>query len=211
MAVRTTLPYNRVMVWVPLLLVAFVVSGIACARACRDAVAADRPTDRPTDRPDARPGAGGPGGLTVREAAYLAGGPLRVVDLTLVALHRARLLLLAQSGWATVVDGTGGRDELERSVLGACGPGGQSPVPAVRPRAADAACVRELAADLVARGLARAEQDRRATAAGTGRWAARSCWPWRSPGRPRRWSRRPSGGRCWRGSRCRCSAPGSVC
>ncbi|WP_308404122.1 TIGR04222 domain-containing membrane protein [Streptomyces sp. SKN60] len=148
------LPYNRIMVWVPLFLVALVVTGIACARACRDAVTADLL------------GRGAAAELTVLEAAYLAGGPLRVADLTLVSLHRARLVLLAHTGWATVVDAAGGRDELERTVLGAIGPDGQSPIPAVRPLVAEAACVRALADGLVARGLALPEPARRATVAG---------------------------------------------
>ncbi|MFF0434531.1 TIGR04222 domain-containing membrane protein [Streptomyces sp. NPDC004327] len=144
------------MVWVPLLLVAFVVSGLACARVCRDAVAVDT-----AERRRARGG-----GLTVPEAAYLAGGPLRVVDLTLVGLHRSRLVLLAHTGWATAVDPAAGRDELERAVLGAIGPAGQSPIPAVRPLAADTACVRALGDGLVARGLALPEPARRTSAAG---------------------------------------------
>ncbi|MFI8519318.1 TIGR04222 domain-containing membrane protein [Streptomyces sp. NPDC085481] len=145
------------MIWVPLLLVACVLAGVSCARVCRASVAADT-------------GPGGvtaePAGLTVSEAAYLAGGPLRVTDLTLVPMHRARLLLLAHTGWATVVDGSGGRDELERAVLGAIGPGGQSRIPAVRPLVADHASVRALAAGLVARGLALPEEQRRSMTAG---------------------------------------------
>lgn len=148
------LPYNRVMVWVPLLLVAFVVTGVSCARVCRAAVAGDARA------------AGDGGGLSVCEAAYLAGGPLRVTDLTLVSMHRARLLLLAHTGWATVVADTGGRDELERAVLGAIGPDGQSRIPAVRPLVADDASVRALAAGLVARGLALPEDARRSVASG---------------------------------------------
>ncbi|MFE7514555.1 TIGR04222 domain-containing membrane protein [Streptomyces sp. NPDC057540] len=143
------------MLWVPLLLVAFVAAGAGCARVCRASIAAARPHEVP----------GGTEGLTVREAAYLAGGPLRVTDLTLVSMHRARRLLLAHTGWATVVDASGG-DELERAVLGAIGPGGQSPVPAVRPVVAAAASVRLLADGLVARGLAVPEEGRRALAAG---------------------------------------------
>ncbi|WMX44468.1 TIGR04222 domain-containing membrane protein [Streptomyces roseicoloratus] len=143
------------MVWVPLLLVSLVVTGVACTRVCRDAVLVD-----------ARgPGEGGEE-LTVVEAAYLAGGPLRVADLALVSLHQARLVLLAHTGWATVVDGNGGRDELERAVLRAIGPGGQSPVRAVRPLVAGTSCVRALADGLVARGLALPEAERRTSVAG---------------------------------------------
>ncbi|MFI9002981.1 TIGR04222 domain-containing membrane protein [Streptomyces sp. NPDC053541] len=142
------------MLWVPLLLLAVLVTGIACARACRDAVTVDL-----LGR-EAAPG------LTVLEAAYLAGGPLRVADLALVSLHRARLVLLAHTGWVTVVDPDGGRDEVERAVLLAIGAEGQAPVPVVRPRVAGAECVRALAEGLVARGLALPEPVRRATAAG---------------------------------------------
>ncbi|MER8043705.1 TIGR04222 domain-containing membrane protein [Streptomyces sp. NPDC094032] len=142
------------MVWVPLLLVALVVSGVSCARVCRAAVLTD-----------ARAGGDGDG-LSVSEAAYLAGGPLRVTDLTLVSMHRARLLLLAGSGWATVAADTGGRDALERAVLGAIGPDGQSRIPAVRPLVADDASVRALAAGLVARGLALPEHARASVASG---------------------------------------------
>ncbi|MEU6624089.1 TIGR04222 domain-containing membrane protein [Streptomyces litmocidini] len=143
------------MIWVPLLLVAYVVAGVGCARVCRASLAAARPHGSP----------GGARELTVCEAAYLAGGPPRVVDLTLVSMHRSRRLLLARTGWATVVDATGG-DELERAVLAAIGPGGQSPVPAVRPVVAAAECVRLLAEDLVERGLAVSEEGRREVASG---------------------------------------------
>ncbi|MFD0077477.1 TIGR04222 domain-containing membrane protein [Streptomyces sp. NPDC127166] len=142
------------MVWVPLLLVAYVVAGVGCVRVCRASLAAG---------PHATPG--GADDLTVCEAAYLAGGPLRVTDLTLVSMHRARRLLLAHTGWATVVDASGG-DELERAVLGAIGPGGQSPIPAVRPVVAAAESVRLLAEGLVERGLAVSEEGRREVAAG---------------------------------------------
>ncbi|MEV4430977.1 TIGR04222 domain-containing membrane protein [Streptomyces sp. R-07] len=144
------------MVWVPLLLVAYVVAGVGCARVCRASLAAARPRQTP----------GGTGELTVCEAAYLAGGPLRVTDLTLVSMHRARRLLLAHTGWATVVDASGAGDELERAVLGAIGPAGQSPVPAVRPVVAAAESVRLLAEGLVDRGLAVSEEGRREVAAG---------------------------------------------
>ncbi|MFF0478145.1 TIGR04222 domain-containing membrane protein [Streptomyces sp. NPDC004284] len=145
------------MVWLPLLLVAFVVAGVGCARVCRASMAAARPheTDGGADRE-----------LTVCEAAYLAGGPLRVTDLTLVSMHRARRLLLAHTGWATVVDADAAGDELERAVVGAIGPGGQSPIPAVRPVVAAAESVRLLAEGLVDRGLAVSDEDRREVAAG---------------------------------------------
>ncbi|MEV8532092.1 TIGR04222 domain-containing membrane protein [Streptomyces sp. NPDC051211] len=91
--------------------------------------------------------------LNLYEAAYLAGGPRRVADLTLVSMERERRLLLAHTGWATVVDPVG-RDPLERSVLGAIGPDGQSPVAAVRTAAAEDRAVRRLAEQLGEAGLA---------------------------------------------------------
>ncbi|MEV6356855.1 TIGR04222 domain-containing membrane protein [Streptomyces hydrogenans] len=144
------------MVWIPLLLVACAVTAVACARLCRAAIAAGGP------------GAvrGGDAELTLGEAAFLAGGPGRVTDLTLVSMHRARRLLLAHTGWATVVDGSG-RDELERAVLGAIGPEGQATVPGLRPAVAAAACVRRIEEGLVARGLAVPAPGRREVAAGT--------------------------------------------
>ncbi|MFF9850308.1 TIGR04222 domain-containing membrane protein [Streptomyces litmocidini] len=143
------------MIWVPLLLVAYVVAGVGCVRVWRASLAADHPHGSPDGARE----------LTVCEAAYLAGGPFRVTDLTLVSMHRSRRLLLARTGWATVVDATVG-DDLERAVLAAIGPGGQSPVPAVRPVVAGAESVRLLAEDLVGRGLAVSEEGRREVAAG---------------------------------------------
>ncbi|WP_078962678.1 TIGR04222 domain-containing membrane protein [Streptomyces sp. SCSIO 75703] len=131
------------MFWVPLLLTAWAVAGTACARLCLAAVrsaALDRDAGR--ERP-----------LTLYEAAFLSGGPRRVADLTLVAMARQRRLLLAHTGWATVVDPCA-RDAMERSVIGAIGPGGQSRIAPVRAVAADAAPVRSLADRLVGAGLA---------------------------------------------------------
>ncbi|MFD7559207.1 MULTISPECIES: TIGR04222 domain-containing membrane protein [unclassified Streptomyces] len=94
--------------------------------------------------------------LSLYEAAYLAGGPLRVADLTLLSMQRERRLLLAHTGWATVVDPVG-RDPHERSVLGAFGPDGQSPVPALRYTVAEDDAVRDLADRLGEAGLALSE------------------------------------------------------
>lgn len=153
MAEPPGLSYNSGMVWVPLLLVACVVAGVGCARLCRATLAAARPGPSGTDGTEGT--AGTASELTVGEAAYLAGGPLRVTDLTLVAMHRERRLLLAHTGWATVVDAPGHRDDaLERAVIGAIGAGGQSPIPVVRPVVAAADSVRLLAERLVDRGLA---------------------------------------------------------
>src|SRR3954464_9915459 len=112
------------MFWVLLLLLAWAAAGTACTRLCLaagHAVAADG---------DARRHA-----LALDEAAFLSGGPRRVADLTLVSMARQRRLLLAHTGWATVVDPRG-RDDLERAVIGAIGPEGQSRIAPVRAAAA---------------------------------------------------------------------------
>ncbi|MGW5733891.1 MULTISPECIES: TIGR04222 domain-containing membrane protein [Streptomyces] len=131
------------MFWLPLLLVAWVVTGLSCARLCLTAYR--------TARRGPAPGRGHE--LTLYEAAFLSGGPARVADLTLVSMARARRLLLAHTGWATVVDPVGG-DDMERSVLGAIGPDGQSPIAPVRRAAAGTEAMRALADRLVAAGLA---------------------------------------------------------
>ncbi|MET7755115.1 TIGR04222 domain-containing membrane protein [Streptomyces sp. NPDC005389] len=152
------------MVWVPLLLVACVVAGVGCARLCRATLAAAAPARGDAHEDTAAVAAPQ---LTVGEAAYLAGGPLRVTDLTLVSMHRERRLLLARTGWATVVDAEAcAADPLERAVIGALGPQGQAPIPAVRPVVAAADSVHLLAERLVARGLAVSAAGRREVAAG---------------------------------------------
>jgi uncharacterized protein (TIGR04222 family) len=131
------------MFWVLLLLLAWVVAGLACTRLCLAAVhaaAVDVNAGRAHD-------------LTLYEAAFLSGGPRRVADLTLVSMARQRRLLLARTGWATVVDPRG-RDDIERSVIGAIGPEGQSRIAPVRDAAADAEAVGSLAERLVRAGLA---------------------------------------------------------
>ncbi|WPO70676.1 TIGR04222 domain-containing membrane protein [Streptomyces sp. KN37] len=131
------------MFWVPLLLLASAVTGLACGRLC---LTASRAADQE---------AGAPSGyeLTLYEAAFLAGGPARVADVTLVAMARTRRLLIAHTGWATVVDPVG-RDAMERSVLGAIGPAGQARIAPIRRGAATADAVRALADRLVGAGLA---------------------------------------------------------
>ncbi|MGQ4383659.1 TIGR04222 domain-containing membrane protein [Streptomyces sp. SAS_270] len=130
------------MFWVLLLLLAWAAAGVSCTRLCLAAVraAADADGVRGHD-------------LTLYEAAFLSGGPARVAELTLVSMARQRRLLLAHTGWATVVDPRG-RDDMERSVIGAIGPEGQSRIAPVRATAAAADCVRTLADRLVAAGLA---------------------------------------------------------
>ncbi|MGW0134894.1 TIGR04222 domain-containing membrane protein [Streptomyces sp. NPDC003299] len=159
------------MVWVLFLLLAWGIAAVACTRLCLAAVraaAAERQESVARD-------------LTLYEVAFLAGGPARVADLTLVSMARQRRLLLAHTGWATVVDPSG-RDEMEQSVIGAIGPEGQSRIAPVRTAAATADAVRRLADRLVRAGLALPEagttvasavrQVRSATLAATGLGAA---------------------------------------
>ncbi|KOX02925.1 TIGR04222 domain-containing membrane protein [Streptomyces sp. NRRL B-3648] len=134
------------MFWVLLLLLAWAFAGSACTRLCLTAVRAAAADARDASADAERD-------LTLYEAAFLSGGPARVADVTLVSMARQRRLLLAHTGWATVVDPRG-RDEMEQSVIGAIGPDGQSRIAPVRARAAGAEAVRRLADGLVRAGLA---------------------------------------------------------
>ncbi|MFD9217652.1 TIGR04222 domain-containing membrane protein [Streptomyces sp. NPDC059544] len=153
------------MLWVLLLLAAWAAAGVSCGRLCLAAAAAADGGHGPgpgRGRDEEDPGrtVGGqsqePCGkreLNPYEAAFLAGGPHRVTTLTLVSMHRARRLLLAHTGWVTVVDAEG-EDDLERSLIRAIGPGGQTPIATARQAAASTAAVRALSDRLVASGLA---------------------------------------------------------
>lgn len=99
------------MLWVLFLLVAWGAAALSCLRLCLAAASVDRARD-PGDVE-----------LTLYETAFLTGGPHRVADLALVTMHLRRRLLLAHTGWATVVDPEG-RDEVERTVIRAIGPEG---------------------------------------------------------------------------------------
>jgi uncharacterized protein (TIGR04222 family) len=68
-------------------------------------------------------------------------------------MARQQRLLLAHTGWATVVDPRA-RDDMERSVIGAIGPEGQSRIAPVRSAAAGTDAVRSLGEGLVRAGLA---------------------------------------------------------
>ncbi|WP_416967692.1 TIGR04222 domain-containing membrane protein [Streptomyces sp. 4F14] len=150
------------MFWVLLLVLAWAVAVTACTRLCLAAVrAAAAGTDSARTAEHTPPAHA----LTLYEAAFLSGGPARVADLTLVSMASERRLLLAHTGWATVVDPRG-RDEMERSVLGAIGPEGQSPIAPVRARAATGEAVRGLADRLVSAGLAMPDGARTTVAAG---------------------------------------------
>ncbi|OIK06165.1 TIGR04222 domain-containing membrane protein [Streptomyces monashensis] len=136
------------MFWVLLLLLAWAFAGTACTRLCLAAVraAARDAAAAAVDQERAH-------ALTLYEAAFLSGGPARVADVTMVSMARQRRLLLAHTGWATVVDPRG-HDEIEQSVIGAIGPEGQSRIQPVRARAAGAEAVRRLADRLERAGLA---------------------------------------------------------
>lgn len=140
--------YKLGMFWVLLLLPAWALAGTACARLCLTASRLAAP-----GTPDTADTAARVHELTLYEAAFLSGGPGRVADLTLVSMARQRRLLLAHTGWATVVD-PHGRDPMERSVIAAIGPGGQSRIAPVRAATAAADAVRGLAERLVGAGLA---------------------------------------------------------
>lgn len=144
------------MFWVLLLLLAWAVAGTACTRLCLAAVRTAAVDTDDTGRGH---------DLTLYEAAFLSGGPARVADLTLVSMARQRRLLLAHTGWATVVDPRG-RDDIERSVIGAIGPGGQSRIAPVRATAASTEAVRSVADRLVDAGLAVPDGARTTVAAG---------------------------------------------
>ncbi|MEU9123917.1 TIGR04222 domain-containing membrane protein [Streptomyces sp. NPDC048506] len=141
--------------WFLFLLVACVAAAFSCARACRIAVAVARATG--PDRPSAPAPGPGPatadGGLTLYEMAYLSGGPHRLADVVLVLMAQQRRLLLAHTGWATVVDPVG-QDAVERATLSAIGPEGQRQIPAVRDTLVADEAVRTVADRLVAAGLA---------------------------------------------------------
>ncbi|MET8740714.1 TIGR04222 domain-containing membrane protein [Streptomyces sp. NPDC004728] len=138
------------MLWVLFLLVAWGAAVVTCVRLCLVSARTGLLSGASAD--DVRSSGAGHE-LTLYETAFLAGGPHRVVDLALVTMHLRRRLLLAHTGWATVVDPVG-RDEMERTVIRATGPQGQSPIPPVRKAAATADAVRALADRLVAAGLA---------------------------------------------------------
>lgn len=142
------------MFWVLLLLLAWAVAGTACTRLCLAAVRAAAVDEDSRDHD-----------LTLYEAAFLSGGPRRVADLTMVSMARQRRLLLAHTGWATVVDPRG-RDDMERSVIGAIGPEGQNRIEPVRAAAASADAVAGLADRLVSAGLAVPAGARTTVAAG---------------------------------------------
>ncbi|MEU6736354.1 TIGR04222 domain-containing membrane protein [Streptomyces physcomitrii] len=137
------------MLWLLFLLLACVAALVSCIRLCLAAVRAAAADAGPGTRRE----------LTLYEAAFLSGGPHRAAELTLVSMAYERRMLLAHTGWATVVDQEA-RDPMEAAVIEAVGPGGQSPIAEVRTAAAAAPPVRELADALVRAGLAVPESSR---------------------------------------------------
>lgn len=147
------------MFWVLFLLLAWAGLLIACARLLKAAAEPAEPA------PGTAAARHHHDELNLYEAAYLAGGPERVAELTLLSMQRQRRLLLAYTGWATVVDPVG-LDPYERSVLGAFGPDGQEPVTSVRAVAARDPAVRALADRLGEAGLALGDGAQREIGAG---------------------------------------------
>ncbi|MFF8845236.1 TIGR04222 domain-containing membrane protein [Streptomyces sp. NPDC015127] len=139
------------MLWLILVLLAWAVAAVSCLRLCLAAADAPRHLDEAAE--EARSDVCASYELTLPEAAFLAGGPQRVTELTLVSMHRERRLLLAHTGWATVV-APDGESDLERSVIGAIGPSGQARTAAVRTAVSAADAVRAVADRLVRVGLA---------------------------------------------------------
>ncbi|WP_051939859.1 TIGR04222 domain-containing membrane protein [Phaeacidiphilus oryzae] len=132
------------------LLPACVVSALACARLCR-AVAATSAQGSPEEL---LPSPAGPDeGIGLFDAAYLAGGPERVVDLVLVRMALRGRLLLAHTGWTTVARPEPA-DELEEAAFAAIGPEGQCRTEELRQALAADPAVLEIAIRLAGAGLA---------------------------------------------------------
>ncbi|WP_042363774.1 TIGR04222 domain-containing membrane protein [Streptacidiphilus neutrinimicus] len=94
-----------------------------------------------------------PRGPAPVEAAYLAGGPRRVVDVTLIDMTGRGLLHLAHTGWTSVAR-PHPDSELESEVLAALGPEGQRRTDEVRGEVAAGPAVAALARSLADVGLA---------------------------------------------------------
>ncbi|MER5640111.1 TIGR04222 domain-containing membrane protein [Kitasatospora sp. NPDC002227] len=92
-------------------------------------------------------------GIGLYETAYLAGGPIRVVDLVLVLMTARGRLHLAHTGWTTVVDPRG-RSRLERALIAAVGPEGQCRTPELKEELVEHPTVQEIGGRLTMAGLA---------------------------------------------------------
>ena len=157
--------------WLLFLLPACVLSMLACLRLCRAVMLTDRleavvpyradpfrtdpfRTDPYGEEPPYGDGADpGQEELDLTATAYLAGGPDRVVDLTLLNMAWRGRLHLAHTGWTTVVRPVV-HSELERSVIAAIGPEGQCRTTELRRELAGSRALDELAERLARFGLA---------------------------------------------------------
>ena len=127
---------------------AVLLAALSSFRLCRLAAASDvlrtgASEPSPYDRPMPAPA----------EAAYLAGGPDRVVDVTLVDMTGRGLLHIAHTGWTSVARPRPDT-ELESEVFAALGPDGQRRTEEVRREVASGASVRALGRSLADLGLA---------------------------------------------------------
>jgi uncharacterized protein (TIGR04222 family) len=87
------------------------------------------------------------------EAAYLAGGPERVVDVTLIDMTGRGLLHIAHTGWTSVARPRPDT-ALECEVIAALGPEGQRRTDELRREVASGASVSDLGYSLAGLGLA---------------------------------------------------------
>jgi uncharacterized protein (TIGR04222 family) len=126
---------------------AFLLAALSSLRLCRLAAASDPQltTASAPNPPEAR--------ASTTEAAYLAGGPERVVDVTLLDMTGRGLLHIAHTGWTSVARPAPG-SELESEVIAALGPEGQRRTDEVRREVAVGPSVATLARSLAEVGLA---------------------------------------------------------
>jgi uncharacterized protein (TIGR04222 family) len=137
--------------WLLFLVPACVVSALTCTRLCRVVAAADSPGSPAEDLSSAA--APPADGIGLFDAAYLAGGPERVAELTLVRMSLRGKLLLAHTGWTTVARPEAA-DELEAAAFSAIGPDGQCRTGELRRALAGDPAVLEIAIRLAGAGLA---------------------------------------------------------
>ncbi|BFV56850.1 TIGR04222 domain-containing membrane protein [Kitasatospora sp. CMC57] len=133
--------------WLLLLVPALLAAVLSCLRLVRAAATADLLTGSARSHPV------DPVGVGLYETAYLAGGPVRVVELALVLMTGRGRLHLAHTGWTSVVD-PHGRSRLERALIAAIGPEGQCRTGELRDRLATHPIVLEIGGRLVQAGLA---------------------------------------------------------
>ncbi|WP_244904205.1 TIGR04222 domain-containing membrane protein [Streptacidiphilus jiangxiensis] len=126
---------------------AFLLAALSSLRLCRLAAASDPrlTTASAPNPPEAR--------ASTAEAAYLAGGPERVVDVTLLDMTGRGLLHIAHTGWTSVARPVPDT-QLESEVIAALGPDGQRRTEEVRREVAVGPSVVTLARSLAEVGLA---------------------------------------------------------